>query len=117
MKNNGIKLNYNDLPDKLKTHKNRTSFTDRFKVVDGNAEYSHTVVAHISKDGHYYIHPDLKQNRSLTPREAARLQTFPDNYFFEGAKYPSMTSAFKQIGNAVPVLLSWKLAEKLKENW
>lgn len=112
------RLNYNDLPEHLKTHKNRTSFVDRFKVVAGNYKYSHTVVAHISKDGHYYIHPDLNQNRSLTPREAARLQTFPDNYFFESySGKPAKTPAYTQIGNAVPVLLAYGIAEKLKENW
>jgi len=110
------RLNYNDLPKRLKTHKNRKSFTDRFKVVAGDLPASHTVVAHISKDGHYYIHPDIKQNRSLTPREAARLQTFPDDYFFESvSETPGRTAAFKQIGNAVPVLLAQKIAEKLRK--
>ena len=113
-----IRLNYNHLPDRLKTHRHRKSFLDRFKVVAGDLGYSHTVVAHIAKDGHYYIHPDIEQNRSLTPREAARLQTFPDDYFFESASgVPQRTPAFRQIGNAVPVLLSQKIAEKLKEVW
>ena len=112
------RLNYNSLPNRLKTHRHRSSFLDRFKVVSSNLPYAHTVVAHISKDGHYYIHPDIKQNRSITPREAARLQTFPDNYFFESTKIiPGRTSAFKQIGNAVPVLLSSKIATKLAETW
>ncbi|NIZ03909.1 DNA cytosine methyltransferase [Thalassospira lucentensis] len=112
------RLNYNDLPEKLKTHKNRKSFLDRFKVVASNLRASHTIVAHIAKDGNYYIHPDSNQNRSLTPREAARIQTFPDNYYFEGAsEKPSRTSAFKQIGNAVPVLLAQQVAESLLENW
>lgn len=112
------RLEYNDLPENLKTHKNRTSFIDRFKVVAANLPASHTVVAHLSKDGHYYIHPDIKQNRSITPREAARLQTFPDDYYFEGIQpKPSRTAAFRQIGNAVPVLLARKIAEKLKDTW
>lgn len=117
--NNGkTRLNYNDLPDRLKTHRHRNSFLDRFKVVAADLPYSHTIVAHIAKDGHYYIHPDIKQNRSLTPREVARLQTFPDDYFFESVSgVPQRTPAFRQIGNAVPVLLAQKIAEKLKEVW
>jgi len=112
------RLNYNDLPNRLKTHKNRKSFTDRFKVVAADLSASHTVVAHISKDGHYYIHPDIKQNRSLTPREAARIQTFPDDYYFESvAEKAGRTAAFKQIGNAVPVLMGQRIADSLKGNW
>ena len=112
------RLNYRDLPDRLKTHKNETSFIDRFKVVAADLPMSHTVVAHISKDGHYYIHPDIEQNRSITPREAARLQTFPDDYFFESvSEKTGRTTAFRQIGNAVPVLLAQKIAEKLWEIW
>ncbi len=110
------RLNYNDIPTKWQTHKNRKSFVDRFKVVAGDLPYSQTVVAHICKDGHYYIHPDIKQNRSLTPREAARLQTFPDDFYFEGvSEKPSRTAAFKQIGNAVPPLMAEAIAKKLKE--
>lgn len=113
-----LRLNYNDLPKRLKTHQNTNSFIDRFKVVSGNLNASHTVVAHISKDGHYYIHPDINQNRSLTPREAARLQTFPDNYFFESVtEKPGLAAAFRQIGNAVPVYLAKQIAEKLKEEF
>lgn len=112
------RLEYNDLPEYLKTHSNRTSFVDRFKVVASNLPAAHTILAHLSKDGHYYIHPDLQQNRSITPREAARLQTFPDDYYFEGVtEKPSRAAAFRQIGNAVPVLLARKIAEKLKEKW
>ena len=111
-------LRYNELPERLQTHRNKDSFLDRFKVVAGDLPYSHTVVAHIAKDGHYYIHPDINQNRSLTPREVARLQTFPDGYYFESCSgKPSRTPAYRQIGNAVPVLLAQKIAEKLKENW
>jgi DNA (cytosine-5)-methyltransferase 1 len=108
-KNKGINIKYNQLPKRLKTHKNDKEFLDRFKVVDGKADSSHTVVAHIAKDGHFYIHPDIKQNRSLSVREAARLQTFPDSYKFEGVRGPQ----FKQIGNAVPPVFSTKLANEL----
>jgi len=111
------RLNYNDIPKIWQTHKNKKSFVDRFKVVAANLPYSQTVVAHICKDGHYYIHPDKNQNRSLTPREAARLQTFPDDFFFEGVSTKqSRTAAFKQIGNAVPPLMAEKIALRLKES-
>lgn len=108
------RLNYNDLDEHLKTHKNRRSFTDRFKVVAADLEASQTVVAHISKDGHYYIHPDIEQNRSISVREAARLQSFPDDFYFEGVKEKAnRTAAFKQIGNAVPPLMGELIAEHL----
>lgn len=109
---------YTDLPEELRTHNNTSCFLDRFKVVAGNLTCAQTVVAHICRDGHYYIHPDIKQNRSLTPREAARIQTFPDNYYFESAsEKPSRTLAYKQIGNAVPVLLAYRIAEALKDRF
>ena len=113
-----VRLQYNELPKQLQTHENKSTFLNRFNVVAGDLPYSHTIVAHIAMDGHYYIHPDIKQNRSLTPREAARLQTFPDDYYFESHNGgPRRTPAYRQIGNAVPVLLAQKVAEKLKENW
>ena len=112
------RLRYDTLPPHLRTHRNQTAFVDRFKVVAGDLPFAQTVVAHISKDGHYYIHPDIEQNRSITPREAARLQTFSDDYYFEGAGVrPSRTHAFRQIGNAVPVLLSRGIAARIRQDW
>jgi len=109
------RLRYTDLPEKLRTHKNNSTFLDRFKVVAANEPYSHTVVAHISKDGHHYIHPDIRQNRSLSVREAARLQSFPDDFYFEGIKETNpRTAAFKQIGNAVPPMMAEQIALGLK---
>lgn len=104
------RLKYDELPKRLQTHKNVLAFLDRYKVVDPTG-HSHTVVAHIAKDGHYYIYPDKKQVRSISVREAARIQSFPDDYFFEGGR----TAAFKQIGNAVPPLMAQKIAEKIRE--
>ena len=110
------RLNYINLPGRLKTHNNIKSFFDRFKVVASDLNRSQTVVAHIAKDGHYYIHPDIKQNRSITVREAARLQSFSDDYYFEGVNEGrNRTAAFKQIGNAVPILMAKVIAEKLKQ--
>jgi len=110
----GKRINYSELPENLQKHKNKISFLNRFQVVNPTG-HCHTVVAHIAMDGHYYIYPNpnptIENSRSITIREAARIQSFPDDYFFEGSR----SAAFKQIGNAVPVVLANKIANEIKE--
>jgi DNA (cytosine-5)-methyltransferase 1 len=92
---------YSDLPKELRRYR-ADIFDDKYKRLNEN-DLSRTITAHIAKDGYWYIHP--KDARTLTVREAARLQTFPDPYRFAGP--PS--AAFRQIGNAVPPFLGENL--------
>lgn len=106
--NAGHRLKNDEIPLEERTQKNTTDFLDRFKVVD---TIPHTMIAHIAKDGHHFIHNDSKQLRSISIREAARIQSFPDDFYFEGVKEnQNRTAAFKQIGNAVPPLMAAQVA-------
>lgn len=85
---------------------NEGHYADRFRCLKASS-VAPTITSHLSKDGHAFIHYDSAQNRSLTPREAARIQTFPDDYFFEGEH----SSQCHQVGNAVPPLLAREIAQ------
>ncbi|WP_327349851.1 DNA cytosine methyltransferase [Streptomyces sp. NBC_01321] len=94
---------YSDLPEKLRRYR-ADNFTDKYKRLAWN-ELSRSITAHIAKDGYWYIHPE--DHRTLTVREAARIQTFPDRFRFAGTR----SDAFRQIGNAVPPLLGHAAAK------
>ena len=100
------KTRYSELPDELRRYR-ADIFDDKYKRLDEHG-LSRTITAHIAKDGYWYIHP--KDNRTLTVREAARIQTFPDRYRFAGP--PS--AAFRQIGNAVPPFLGEQLGMAIR---
>ncbi|MFF8656448.1 DNA cytosine methyltransferase [Streptomyces huasconensis] len=110
----GSRTKYSDLGELLKTDEEKTyqryatdKYTDKYKKLDWQ-QLSRTITAHIAKDGYWYIHPE--QLRTLTVREAARVQTFPDRFRFSGTR----SDAFRQIGNAVPPLLGEAAAEALR---
>ncbi|MDZ7578666.1 MAG: DNA (cytosine-5-)-methyltransferase [Candidatus Nanopelagicales bacterium] len=101
----GKGVRYPDLPDHLKRYRDDI-FDDKYNQLRWD-DFSRSITAHIAKDGYWYIHP--KEPRTLTVREAARIQTFPDDFRFSGSR----SDAFRQIGNAVPPVLAESIAKAL----
>ena len=99
----------NDIPSKYNPYR-KDIFLDKYKKQPW-LKPSSTVLAHLSKDGLMFIHPDKSQNRSITPREAARLQSFRDDFIFEGPR----TKQYLQIGNAVPPMFAQVVAEQIRK--
>ena len=91
-------------------HSKQRVFNNSYVVQFANKP-ARTIIAHLYKDGNQFIHPDFRQERTITPREAARLQSFPDNFVFEGSR----TQQYKQIGNAVPPLMAEAIAKSIKK--
>ena len=107
------RMNYYSQKDKIDFYQSKTGKTTLYAKYK-NLEWSkpsHTIVAHLEKDGLMFIHPDAEQSRSITIREAARLMSFPDDYSFMG----SNAKCYKMIGNAVPVKFSNIIAESISE--
>src|SRR5205085_11749151 len=102
---------YVDIPETHRRYRlERDHFEDRYYRLPWD-QPSRAITAHIAKDGYWYIHPDLEQGRRLSVREAARIQSFPDDFRFAGHR----TSMYRQIGNAVPPLLALAIARRIRE--
>lgn len=98
-----------------KTYKwyDRDSFKDKMRRIPWHKP-SPTLVAHMATDTYMYIHPDVDTHRTITPQEAARIQSFPDGFDFSTV---SFTSQYRQIGNAVPPLLAKSIANEIIKSW
>jgi DNA (cytosine-5)-methyltransferase 1 len=100
---------YENVPELV--HENKRLFNNSY-VVQFADQPGKTIIAHLYKDGNQFIHPDDSQARTFTVREAARIQSFPDDFVFKGAR----TQQYKQVGNAVPPLMAKAIAKALKKH-